>query len=184
MVEYFTKGVVLDRIPRGESDEAIVLFTKDLGKVIARVTSAKHINSKLSPHLGVGRLVRVRLIKKNSYKIVDVLSERVEMTPEVLKFLDFVAKMTPYETQDLHLWNGLEYVLEKEVLKTDPEMRERVYGRFLEIMGFGSKFAKCHDCEKGEATYFSPRDIIFLCYESISKLKISQNEVIKIASRV
>ncbi len=181
MIEYSTKGIVLDRNPRGEEDERVLVYTKDLGKIMARVESSKRIVSKLSPHLEVGRFVDARLVRKDSYKLVDALSDRTHFDEEVLKFLNFVNLMTPYETQDLHLWQGLEYVLQNGLINSaGPDLNAKIYRRFLEILGFGAKYARCHNCESGQVSYFDPRDVIFLCSESLKRLNIHESDVVKI----
>lgn len=181
MTEFYTKAIILERSGKGEEDERILLFTRDLGKIKARVKSSKAILSKLSPHLEVGRIADIRLVRKESYKLVDVLGQKTHFDREVIRFLDFIDKMTPYETQDLRLWHALEYVLTSGLMKTEgAELNRRIYRRLLDMMGFGSKFARCHNCDKPEISYFDPRDVIFLCSKSREHLKINEEEIVKI----
>ena len=162
MTEYYTHGLVIDRTNKGELDDSIVLYTKDFGKIIARSKSTKRVESKLSGHLNIGRFIKARIIKSNNYKIVDALSEKTDQSRELFKFIDFINKMTPYEAPDPHLWRGVEY------------------RRFLEMLGFGLKFAKCNNCESKEVSYFHPPMLIFLCSDSLKKIGINEDEVVKI----
>ena len=132
MTEYYTKGVVLDRNPRKELDDAVILYTRDLGKIVAHSKSTKKIESRLSGHLDIGRLVKVRVIKGNNYKIVDAISERIPFGSEMAKFADFINNMTPYEHPDPHLWHAVEYTLRNGLLGIDSKMPpERIYKRFF-----------------------------------------------------
>ena len=89
MTEYFTKGLIMMRDEKGEFDEAVIVYTKDLGKISATVRSVRRIRSKLSAHLGIGTIANLRIIKKNSFQIVDALSISRGLTLEKLKFIDF-----------------------------------------------------------------------------------------------
>ena len=71
--EYFTEAVVLDKEPSGEFDSIAHLYTQELGRVSASVTSARKILSKLNSHLEPLNLVQVRLVEKNRFHVADVL---------------------------------------------------------------------------------------------------------------
>lgn len=181
MTEYYTKAVVLERMPRGEEDDAVLLYTRDLGKITARAKSTRKPASKLSGHLNVGRMVGIRVIKTNIYKIVDAMSEAVPFGAGPLKFLDFINQMTAYEEPDRHLWHGIEHVLKNGLLADGTAIApEKIYKRFLEIFGYGPKFAKCHNCDSGEISYFHVPMLAFLCLTSLKNLKINEEEAIKI----
>ncbi|MDP2650779.1 MAG: recombination protein O N-terminal domain-containing protein, partial [bacterium] len=91
MKEYFTPGIVLDREPRNELDEAITIYTKDLGKVRAFTKSSRKITSKLSGHLTPGRLANIRLVERNKLQLVDALSLPPSSEfKDLLPFLHFI----------------------------------------------------------------------------------------------
>lgn len=185
MTEYYTKGVVLERFPRGELDEAIAIYTKDFGKILALAKSSKKIVSKLSGHLTPGRFINARLIKSNNYKIVDAVSMKTDMSAELIRFTEFINKMTGYELPDQRLWNAMEYMFRNASLFYGNKIPlERIYSRFLDILGFGPKFAKCHECDSREVSHFYPPDIIFLCSKSFKKLSLNEDEAVKIKARV
>ncbi len=185
MTEYYTKGLVLSRTPRRELDDTVVLYTKDLGKIVAHSKSTKKMGSKLSSHLDIGRFVKVRVIKGNNYKIVDAISEKIDISLELLKFIGFIDNMTPYELPDPHLWHGVEYISKGSLFAEGSAMpAQKIYRRFLELLGYGAEYAKCSNCEAGnlscKVSYFHPPMLIFLCSESLKKLKINEEEVVKI----
>ena len=74
MYEQNTSAFVLGRENVSEYDSLVVLYTKDLGKVLARVTSGGKISSKLTPHLQVGNKVAVRLVERKIMRVADALS--------------------------------------------------------------------------------------------------------------
>ena len=74
MREYSTEGVVLDRVSSREADLRVTLYTRDLGKIIAKVKSGRAITSKLAPHLEPLNFVRLRIIEKNGFQVVVQIS--------------------------------------------------------------------------------------------------------------
>lgn len=185
MTDYYTRAVVLSREQRQEQDDAVTLYTESLGKVIARSKSSKKIDSKLSGHLEPGRLVRVRLIKGNNYKIVDALSESSLINSEVARFLGFINSMSAFEAPDPHLWHAIHYVIQNKLFLDESSVpKEKIYNRFLEIFGYGAKFAKCQICEQAnsqcQVSYFSPYMLGFLCSKSLKSFRIDEEELVKI----
>jgi len=181
MTEYSTKAVILGREPKGEFDEVLTLYSKDFGKISALAKGVRKITSKLYGHLQVGGLSTVRLIRKGGIQLLEAFSHGSELNEGLYSFLGFIEQMTPFEAPDLHLWYGIEYVFESGVFTTGTrELQNRVYRRFLEIFGFGAKFAKCGNCGSSGIAYFAPSDIMFLCSDSLKKLALPIHEVISI----
>ncbi len=177
MTEYFTEAIVLDRIPRGETDELLTLYTRSLGKITAGTKSSRAPLSKLSGHLNVGRFIRARIIRTSRFQLVDAMSENTDFNSETLGFVKFIDQMTSGEAPDPHLWQGIEFVIRNKRQPEDDYMR-KVYRRFLDILGFGPKFAKCDDCGDNKIAYFLPSDIIFLCADSLSKRGLNEKEIV------
>ena len=181
MNEYFTSGIVLSRLPSGEFDESVVLYTKMFGKVRAKATGLRRITSKLSGHLQVGSLVNLRLRKKNSTQLIEAISLRRGLSTDLHRFLGFIDQMVPFESPDAHLWHACEYVLENEVfIQGDKELRDKVYRRLLDVLGFGPRFANCSDCGSNKIAYFLASDIMFLCSNSLGKLGYTPYDLIEI----
>jgi len=181
MSEYFTRGIILERESSGESDDSLVIFTKDLGKIRAKVKSVKRIISKLSGHLQVGSLCDIRLTKKNNIQLIEAISYKSALSADLHCFLGFINQMTPYESPDHHLWYAIEYVIDKDIFISGEDiLRRKVYRRLLDIMGFGPRLAKCSDCGTPKIAYFVPSDIMFLCSNSLLRAPMKIYEAIKI----
>lgn len=177
MVEHYTKAFVLSREPRRELDASLTLYTKDLGKMTAKAKSIRCITSKLSGHLAPGSLVNVRIIEKNGngHQIVDALSTRVEVSPESLRFLDFVNMLTPIGAPDLRLWHEMESILMKEIPPS-----KSAYQSIISLMGYDPKNAACDNCGSRQIVYFVPRDIMFLCVNCSLNSRLKQDETFQI----
>ncbi|OIO49549.1 MAG: hypothetical protein AUJ39_00810 [Parcubacteria group bacterium CG1_02_42_13] len=176
MVEHYTKAVVLSREPRGELDAALTLYTKDFGKIVAKVKSIRRITSKLSGHLTTGAVANIRVVERNGngYQLVDALSSRVMVTLDLLRFLDFINKLTPLGVADLHLWHELESTLHEDSLN------KANYRRIISIMGYDAKNAFCDNCGGRQIAYFLPHDIMFLCGRCFYSSGIKENEAFSI----
>ncbi|MBI2592996.1 MAG: recombination protein O N-terminal domain-containing protein [Candidatus Colwellbacteria bacterium] len=174
MIEYFTKAVVLDREPKGEVDATLSLYTRGLGRVYAVVKGIDRITSKLSGHFVVGNLVEARLVHKNNLQLVDGLSTRTLPSPELFKFLRFITRMTPLDEPDLELWHEVQESV------SHSRFDKKTYRRALQVMGFDPMLAKCDNCGSDKIAYFHPADIMFLCSDSVWKLKIPLDELVEV----
>lgn len=145
-----SEAVVLSKEDLGESDALVHLYSPHLGRITAKVQSAKKITSKLNPHLEPGGLVTVQLVKKNSYQIIDALREsRPEPTATLIKFMDFVKAMTFEGGPEVGLWRLL--------VAGRPDFRAA-----LKILGFDPSFAKCEGCG-GQPDFFLITQNNFWC---------------------
>lgn len=176
MVEHYTKAFVLAREPKSELDVAVTLYTKDLGKVTAKVKSVRRITSKLSGHLTPGGLAEVRIVERNGngHQVVDALSTPVEVTLESLRFLDFINKFVPVVLPDLRLWHELEYVITKNA------PTKAAYHRIISVMGYDPQNATCDNCQSQQIAYFVPRDIMFLCGHCFTNSGLKEDEAFSI----
>lgn len=180
MTEYFTEAIVLDRSPKGETDEALTLYTRSLGKITAATKSSRSPLSKLSGHLNVGRFIKARIIKTSHFRLVDAMSENTRFDSAILDFINFINQMTLFEAPDPHLWRGIDFVVHNNGERSAGNYMPRVYRRFLDILGYGARFAKCDDCGAGKIAYFVPSDIIFLCASSLNRRGLNEKEIIAI----
>ena len=139
MREYHTEALVLDKESVGERDARVTLYTETLGRIVATVTSARKITSKLSPHLEPMNFALVRLTKKNSFHVTDALkSGTFAHGIEVVKVL---RAMTMESEPDPELWFAL-----KRGKAAVPDV--------LRILGFDSQLALCELCNQSEPVYF------------------------------
>ena len=173
MREYYTPGIVLDREPRNELDEAITIYTKDLGKVQAFTKSSRKITSKLSGHLTPGRLANIRLVERNKLQLVDALSlPPPSELKDLLLFLHFINKITPYGDADLGLWYMIEEIVE------GGRFSPAIYRHLVERLGFLGEEAYCHYCEKNISNFFNLSETTILCADCSVKLGLKSDELI------
>lgn len=152
MQEFITEAVVLDRVDSGEMDSRIYLYTKDLGKISARVKSVRKITSKLAGHLEPFNKVVARIIDKNGPQLVDALTAENRLkTPAALKALFFIKELAVEGQPDLELWQFLE---------TENNLDAK---KILGVLGFDPAFAKCHFCQKADPENFYSADYSFYC---------------------
>ncbi len=175
MIEYYTRGIVLSRTPRGEADATVTIYTKELGKVSAFVKSIRKLTSKLSPYLQQGNIVDVRLIEKNQIQVVDALGVRsmCELT-DALRFVKFLDQVVPLGGQDLDLWHAVEHIMRK------CDFSSATYRSILTHIGFLAQGATCENCKEGEIAYFNAPDIIFVCASCGAMSHINKNEFINV----
>ncbi len=178
MLEHYTTAIVLATEPRGEIDAAVTLYTKDFGKLTAKAKSIRKITSKLAGHLVPGNVVRVRLIEHgdgNGFQVLDALSEKPKANlGDLLRFLNFLNKVTPAALPDLSLWYEADHVLR------EGDFGVESYRRMLRDLGFLTDSPVCDDCGSKRVAYFLTGDVIFLCADSLRKLNISENDVVSI----
>ncbi len=188
MTEYLTEAIVLDKKESGDFDSLVSLYTKDLGKVVARAKSVRKITSKLAGHLEPLNFVRVRLIEKNGFQVVDALAPKqkkearssIENFSKSLALLQFIKEVS-YELQpDPYFWREIRKILSGDFSAYDrsSEGREEksIYRNLLKILGFNPKFADCHQCHSKPVNYFYKKDQLFFCGKCVSK--IPKDEVI------
>lgn len=176
MVEHYTEAIVMSREPKGELDGVLILYTKDLGKVIAKAKSIRRITSKLSGHLTLGSMAKVRIVEANGngHQLIDALSSRSKITLGSLRFLDFINKLTPVGVPDPRLWHELDRALsEDRISKTS-------YRQVISVIGYDAGNAPCDNCRTIQIAYFAPRDIMFLCSRCFFNSGLKEDEAFSI----
>lgn len=162
MREYITPAIVLAVREHRESDRIADLFTRDLGRIRARVPGGSKILSKFSPHLSVLNIVTVRLVQKHSFTITDVA--RINSTPVflnnarrlggVLNFVLLLRAVLPHNEPDLPLWHYTRRSLSEGVATLTT---------LLGLVGYDSRTSQCEHCGKIPAKTFLLSDHSFLC---------------------
>ena len=156
MREFVGEAVVLSNDPNGDLDSRVSLFTKEYGKLSAKVKSARKVTSKLAGHLQPGNVVRARLIEKHGLQVADALKQSVLNVP----------------LPDLFRLNGL---LADE--QPEQEMWELLIGgqwswsKILRVLGWDPAEARCHTCGKAAPAFFDPKGQDFFFSECASKLR-------------
>lgn len=156
MREYLTEAIVLDREISGETDARIFLYTKELGRVMARARSAGFITSRLSSYLQPLRHVQARLVEKNGIQVVDALPVGRGQRPssELVGLCQIVRALTSEHHADEKLWN--------ELVAQKPSAL-----RLLTVLGFDPRHATCVSCEAKNPEYFSSRDAHYYCVKCV-----------------
>ena len=171
MAEIVTDALVIDKEPVGEADSRIFLYTEKLGGVSAKVTSARKITSKLSPHLEPLTFATVRLIEKgngdNGFQLGDALQfarsdgwrEQPDKLREALNLVTVFKEKGFQGDPDPNLWQ-----LVKEIFTSPPAFPMGAYAtRILGVLGFDPRFARCDSCLRAEPARFSFDDMAFYC---------------------
>jgi recombinational DNA repair protein (RecF pathway) len=178
MLEHYTTAIVLKVDPRAEVDAAVTLYTKDLGKLTAKAKSLKKITSKLAGHLVPGNIVKIRFIERGDgggMQVLDAMSEKPAGDPAaMLRFMIFLDRMSLAGLPDPGLWHEAEQAIK---MGDFSPLRHR---RILKALGFGESTPACEECGKKGAVYFLPREVIFLCANSLAKLNISDEDAFQV----
>jgi recombinational DNA repair protein (RecF pathway) len=175
MTEYLTQAVVLGLEPRKENDRLADLYTKEFGRLEARVIGGRKVLSKLAPHLEILNLVTVRLVEKKSITLTDVLSDenfteerkRPGFYPEFLKILFLVRMLTPKVVPDAHLW----HYLVRSLRSGEGDIKA-----LLRVLGYDPEHADCDSCGRRPVKAFHPKNQAFFCGEC--GFKAPPNEII------
>ncbi len=162
MLEYVTEAIVLDKIDLGELDSKVYLFTKEFGKVTAKIKSGRKIISKLASHTEPLNLVTVRIVDKNSPQLIDALtSKRGVPGKTFFKIVSLIKNIAPESQPDINLWELLLSLIGRRAESED-------FINTLKFLGFDPRHAKCNNCLKGSPDFFSVQDLIFYCRDCYS----------------
>jgi recombinational DNA repair protein (RecF pathway) len=157
MLEYVTEAIVLDKIDLGELDSKVFLFTKDFGKITAKIKSGRKIISKLASHTEPLNLVTVRIVDKNSPQLIDALISKKGIPGRTFfKIAALVRDISPEGQSDRNLWELLASFVDKGAEAGD-------FIKVLKVLGFDPMHAKCNNCLKGSPDFFSIKDLVFYC---------------------
>lgn len=175
MQEYVTEAIVLGIEPRREHDRSVSLYTKDLGKIDARVVSGAKIASKFSSHLDVLNKVLVRLVEKNRFTVADIiLQDRfIEIRKNnntlsrALRVVFVVRELMPNYVPDVSFW---------EIFLVCLESADADIASFLKLLGFNTSHASCGFCGNKDLHVFSTKEHTFLC--RVCSSKVSENKVL------
>lgn len=192
MREYCVEALVLGKEDSGEADSVAELYTREFGKIFAKIKSAKKITSKLSGHLEPFGAATVRLVGgKNDaggrriFHVADALRadnfplwrespEALSLGFQILRFLrGFI-----WENQsEPDLWNFLRISFSRApVLSAGGGEYNR---RILEILGMKSDSARLLCACGGEAAdCFAFQSGVFLCRSCLMASKLPRNEIV------
>ena len=161
-VEHATQAIILSKAPFGEADAQVFLYTRKLGKLLARVIGARKILSKLNSHLEPLNVVYIRLVGKNKWHIADAL--KIGALPTgVLEGLNLVREIAPEEDPDPELWTLLS---------------SGIFGKsdILRVLGFGKELAACQLCGLRNDLKFSTAHLAYFCVNCMFPARKSVRE--------
>src|SRR3989344_3516678 len=124
LTEIITDAIVLDKEDFREQDGRIHLYTKNLGKVVAKTISSRKILSKLAAHLEPMNLVTARLVSRGDFydgrgfQLVDALSRDpariIKGDPQdlasAIRVYELISKSIPSGIPDGELWDFLQAI--------------------------------------------------------------------------
>lgn len=162
MKEYLTSAIVLNVRPHKEYDRRVELYTKDFGLLKAKVIGGRKILSKLSPHLDVGNLIKVRFVQKTQFTLVDALEEnkfsslKKDERKAVLFFrlLFLIRSLVPEAVPDSPFW----YFFLRSLREGRIDFKT-----FLKLLGYNPALAECDNCRSKNPAYFQVLLQTFLC---------------------
>ena len=162
MKEYITEAIVLSRMPLREEDFVASLFTKDLGRIEARVVSGRKILSKLSSNVDFLNHVDVRIVSKNKMILADVVTKSVfpklkrhpSRLATALRAAHLINSLLPRELSERRLWHEFARMLQRGIINMPI---------ILKILGYDPKGAVCLGCGRNTISHFYLVDQIFLC---------------------
>lgn len=162
MREYVSDAIVLGIEPSREYDRAVTLFTKELGRIRARVTGGAKILSKFAPHIDPMNRVHVRLAHKNGFTLTDALTvdrfagvkRDAKVFSAALRMLTLVGAFAPESEPDARVWHELLRSLESG--KPDIQL-------IASHFGYDLARAECERCGAEPAPYFALATHALLC---------------------
>lgn len=156
MQEYVTDAIVLSIHSRGEADRVVDCYTKQLGRIEARMIGGRKPLSKLSPHCVPGGFVTIRLVEKNQFTLIDAFQTLPfrRLTPAALRTIALVRALTPKGVPDNRLW---------ETLKQSLEEAKGDAGTLFRILGYDTASASCEACGDTPVSLFSVSHHEFFC---------------------
>lgn len=167
MNEHVTEGIVLHVRNDRESDRSIDILTRRLGRLDVKVTGGRKPLSKLSPHLDVLSFVRLRLVEKNRFTVVDALGmgklpglASPETMAHALIAVNLLRSLLPKGAPDPEIWHYLVQGLRSGSWRTKDILR---------ILGYAPGEATCVMCGRRNVTAFNLKSHDFFCAECAAK---------------
>lgn len=177
MKDFVTEAFTLALVPSRDMDRTACLFTRDFGRIDARVVSGRKILSKFTPHLEPMRHVTVRLAKKAGFTVTDAYTNSIfhEIRNDVgvwnstLKSLNLIRALTAKEQPDMRFWYEIDRMMKSGSLTPL---------RVLAYSGYDAVHAQCDACGDINPTFFVARSHSFFCKTCGSKIQESLRVVL------
>lgn len=177
---YRTRGFIINKTDRGESDRIFTIFTEDFGKLELLAKGERKIKSKLRAGLELFYLSEIEFIQGKAYKtLTDAILiesfagirkdlDKLKIARQITEVLDALVKG---EESDQQIWQLLSGSLETlDNWKIDNWKLKIIYHyflwNFLSILGYQLDLYNCVACQKKispEKIYFNPTEGGLIC---------------------
>ncbi len=199
-VHYRSRGFILKKENRGESNQLFTIYTKRFGKLEILGKAIRKISSKLRSGIDIFYLSDIEFIQGKTHKTLTdaILIEKFENIRKNLRKLKIASKISEVfnelvkgQERDEKLWNLLD-----EIFNKLNNFQFTIYNlqllyfyflwNFLSILGYEPELYKCSICQKKLATgnlYFNPGEggvVCGSCFRKNRQDKYIEQETIKI----
>jgi len=183
MSEYITKAFILGYEIKKEDTRTFNIFTESFGRLKVRAPGGAKILSRLSPHLPVGALSRVKIVEKNNLTVVDAIvlkkffnrrrknKNEIFFMSRAFGVFNLLMKIFPEGLPDNNLWQYISFSLENGYFDI---------AKLLSILGYNPKSAACVFCSSRFDIIFDIKDQNFICKNCILASKNFHDELIYI----
>ncbi|TSC95135.1 MAG: DNA repair protein RecO (recombination protein O) [Parcubacteria group bacterium Licking1014_1] len=197
---YRTKGFVLKKNDRFESDKIFTVFTSDFGKLEVRARAIRKITSKLRGGIDIFSLSEIEFIQGKSYKtLTDAIAierfnnitqdqERLDIAWQIVEVLDNSIKG---QEKDQDIWKLIIDIFEKLNNLEIKNWKLKIlycyfFWNFFAILGYRPEVSKCAVCrEKLDpyGLYFSCKEGGIICRQCLKLDKMAKkinSDVVKL----
>jgi len=176
-----TECVIIRRLPYKEKDLFVVLFSKDLGKIVARAKGGLKINTRWGSLLETMNLIKTKLYKRGDYfyitesKVIDTFIsikrdvEKSFIAMEMLKLIDRTQAQNNDSEKIFHL---LISVL--KAMKDTDRLKDYYYYFLLKLIlleGVLFPLDRCVKCgtKLNPPSFFDKKEVGFVCKNCVSQ---------------
>lgn len=169
------QALLLGRIPFGESDLIVHLFTDVTGRISALARGARKSQKRFSGSLEPIHTLKIEVSRSPRGELYTLreaqlkrprtgLTAHLNTLEAAGKALHWLRRAAPNETPEPHLWQAINLLLDE---LAEPEGRANAEGlltafglRLLEVLGWGLNLYSCVSCGKpcppGRAAWINP----------------------------
>jgi len=184
---YRTRGFIIRKEDKGETDQILSVFTEDFGKLQILGKGIRKITSKLRPAADLFYLSEIEFIQGKNYKtLTDAIllkkfkniSQSLEKFEIVLKIAEAIDLLTSQEEKDEKIWNLAVLIFrEIENLEIENYKLKIIYFYFLwnlfAILGYEPELYNCPICNRKllpETFYFIASQGGIVCWRCLGQL--------------
>jgi len=176
-----TECVILKKLPYKEKDLFVVLFSKDLGKILAKAKGGLKINSRWGSLLETMNLIKTNLYKRGDYfyitesKVIDTfinIKRDVEKSFIAMEILKLIDKTQTQNSDSEKIFQLLVSVL--KAIKNTNSLKEYYYYFLLQLLvleGILFPVEKCIKCgtKLEPPILFDKKEVGFVCKNCVSQ---------------